>query len=474
MRRAAGIVALVLAAGAIAVAVSGAGGGGDARVDRWVPLRSAGLARTEVAAARVGSRSTWSAGSCARAMPRPRRSSATTSPPTAGRAFARCRSGVDHPAATSYAGDVYVVGGYTADRALAGETAAFLRYDPESNRWTRLPDMPTARAALAVGVIGDRLYAAGGATSAGTTFKRLEVFNFTTRRWSRGPDMQVPREHIAGAVSGGGFYVLGGRPGNLAVAERYVPARRRWERLPDLRTARSGIAAATVGRLVVVFGGERSAGDDPPRRGVRPAHAPLARTAGMRTPRHGLGGAPSAAACTRSKAARSPGSPSRARSKRSTCPRERHPGPGSQRREVACQQAAVRQGEQARTDHERARHGDGGAGTVVDDAPRLVDPARTADPEPDRAGEVGPARRLAVTVDLHGQHGELGRRPEQERLVVELGVGRRRAAERVTGEQLRRAQVGDVEQRQLRARVRALRGGVLPTPRMRSRATGCR
>jgi hypothetical protein len=151
--------------------------------------------------------------------------------------------------------------------------------------------MPTRRAALAVGVIGDRLYAAGGATSGGTTFKRLEVFDFETRRWSRGPDMQVPREHVAGAVSGGRFYVLGGRPGNLAVAERYVPARRRWERLPDLRTARSGIAAATVGRLVVVFGGERAEGTIRPVEAFDPSTRRWRALPGMRTPRHGLGGA---------------------------------------------------------------------------------------------------------------------------------------------------------------------------------------
>ena len=96
----------------------------------------------------------------------------------------------------------------------------------------------------------------------------------------------------------------------------------------------------------------------------------------------------------------------------------------------------------------------------MDDAPRLVDPARPVDPEPDRTREIGAARRLAVAVDLHGQHGELGRGPEQERLVVELGVGRGRAAERVTREQLRRAQVGDVEQAQLRPAQASLRARV--------------
>ena len=70
--------------------------------------------------------------------------------------------------------------------------------------------MPTARGALTAGVIGDRLYAAGGAVG-GTALTTLEVYDFRTRRWSPAPPMAVAREHLGGAVSGGAFYVLAGR-----------------------------------------------------------------------------------------------------------------------------------------------------------------------------------------------------------------------------------------------------------------------
>ena len=226
-RLAAGAVLLVLAAAGVALAAIG----GDARRDRWTPLRSARLQRTEVAAARVGSSIYVLGGFVA---PSGATTSAVERYDIGADRWSRVRSmplALNHAAATAYRGDVYVVGGYGAATGLAGETGALLRYDPATNRWVRLPDMPTPRAALAVGVIGDRLYAAGGATGGGTTFKRLEVYDFRTRRWSRAPDMGVPREHVAGAVSGGRLYVLGGRPGNLAVAERYDPATRRWRRL---------------------------------------------------------------------------------------------------------------------------------------------------------------------------------------------------------------------------------------------------
>ena len=294
MRRALAAMLGLAAVGAAAVALAsdrGDDGAAAARFDRWVPLRSAPMARTEVAAARVGG-SIYVVGGFVRAA------NATTAAveryDIARNRWTRVRDmpvGLNHPAAVAYAGSLYVLGGYTADATLAGETDAFLRYDPARNRWSRMPRMPTRRAALAVGAIGDRIYAAGGAASSGATFKHLEVFDLGTRRWTRGPDMAVPREHVAGAVSEGAFYVLGGRPGNLAVAERYVPRLRRWQRVADLRTPRSGIAAATVGRLVVTFGGETGQGTIRPVEAFDPRTGRWRALPGMRTPRHGLGGA---------------------------------------------------------------------------------------------------------------------------------------------------------------------------------------
>lgn len=252
-------------------------------------MRSSALARTEVAAARVG-RFVYVVGGFVQA------GHATTAAveryDVRRNRWTRVRDmpvALNHPAAVAHRGRLYVLGGYTANAALAGESGAFLRYDPARNRWSRMPAMPTRRAALAAGVIGERLYAAGGAAG-GAALARLEVFDFRTRRWRRGRDMAVPREHVAGAVAGGAFYVLGGRPGDLAVAERYVPRLRRWQRLPDLRTPRSGIAAATVGRLVVVFGGETARGTIRPVEAFDPRTRRWRGLPGMRTPRHGLGG----------------------------------------------------------------------------------------------------------------------------------------------------------------------------------------
>ena len=171
---------------------------------------------------------------------------------------------LNHAAAASYRGDVYVLGGYRGERDL---TRA------RSRRSTATTPTATAGAgcrrrrpparALAVGVIGHRLYAAGGANARDGALATLEIYDFRSRRWRAGPDMAVPREHLAGAVAGGRFYALAGRAagrGNFRVVEAFDPRARRWRRVPSMGKARGGIGAATVGGRIVVVGGEEEAG----------------------------------------------------------------------------------------------------------------------------------------------------------------------------------------------------------------------
>jgi N-acetylneuraminic acid mutarotase len=201
---------------------------------------------------------------------------------------------LNHLTAVARRGRLYVHGGYRA--AISEPSRALLEYDPGRDRWRRLRPSPTARAAHAAAVIGDRLYVAGGANDSGS-LRSLEVFDFGDRRWRRGPSFGGPaRNHTTGIASDGRFYVLAGRDrANYRVAERYDPRRRRWQRLPDMRFARGGIASARLrdGRIVV-FGGENLEPGGTTIAEVEvfdPATARWRRLPDMRTPRHGLGGA---------------------------------------------------------------------------------------------------------------------------------------------------------------------------------------
>ena len=198
---------------------------------------------------------------------------------------------VNHAAAVAYRGSLYVVGGYTAANGLSDETSALQRYDPQTARWTRLRDAPTTRGAHVAGVIGKRMYVAGGAVD-GKALGRLEIYDFETDRWSRGPSMRLAREHLAAAVHDDKLYAIAGRAagkGNFRVVERYAPARRRWERVPKLRTPRGGIAAATVAGRIVVVGGEEAAGTIDEVESYNPRTRRWRFRRRLPTPRHGLG-----------------------------------------------------------------------------------------------------------------------------------------------------------------------------------------
>ena len=292
----------LLAAGVAAVCVAGVAlaaelPADDSRRDRWTARTPSALARTEVAAARIG-RSIYVAGGFEQASGR---TTAAVERYDIGRdrwrAVRPMPLGLNHATAVAYRGDLYVHGGYASATGLEEPRGVLLRYDPERNRWRRLPDSPTPRAAHALAVVGDRLYAAGGANETGS-LRSLEIYDFARRRWSRGPSFPFgpARNHTAGAASGGHFYVIAGRDAeNYTAVERYDPRRRAWEDVPDLRTARGGIAAVRIadGRIVVFGGEDLSPGGatiapveifDPGSRRWRSLPS-------MLTPRHGLGGA---------------------------------------------------------------------------------------------------------------------------------------------------------------------------------------
>ncbi|HET8863038.1 MAG TPA: kelch repeat-containing protein [Solirubrobacterales bacterium] len=163
---------------------------------------------------------------------------------------------LNHVGLTTYRGDIYVAGGY--GRFTHAKTSrAFFRYDPGTDRWSRLANMPVPRAAGAVGVVGHRLIWAGGARN---SIAKSDVFayDFRSRHWSRLPSMHSRREHVGEAVLNGKLYVLGGRaPQSLAVdtAERFDPRSGKWESLPQMPVPSGGLAAISLDDAVVAVSG---------------------------------------------------------------------------------------------------------------------------------------------------------------------------------------------------------------------------
>ena len=170
---------------------------------------------------------------------------------------------VNHPGVTALDGRVYVLGGNLG--VVDGrerKSRRLYRYSPARDRWTRLPDAPSPRAALGLVAIGDRLYAAGGYDESDQRLRTLEIYDTKRRRWTSGPPMPTGRNHVGAAVLAADLVVTGGRPGDVnggltaSTEGERDPAADRWSSLPPLGTARSGHAAVVTRGRLVVFGGE--------------------------------------------------------------------------------------------------------------------------------------------------------------------------------------------------------------------------
>ena len=252
------IAALVglLGAATVVLAAANRGGAGEG----WDALAPSELARTEVGAARIGDRVYVVGGFIS--------TGGTTGKleryDIAADRWRRLRSmpiAVNHPGVTALDGRVYVLGGNLG--VVDGrerKSKRLYRYSPARDRWTRLPDAPTPRAALGLVAIDDRLYAAGGYDESDQRLRTLEIYNPKRRRWTSGPPMPTGRNHVGAAALRGDLVVTGGRPGDvnggMTTVERFDPKRRRWSSLPPLGTARSGHAAVVTRGRLVVFGGE--------------------------------------------------------------------------------------------------------------------------------------------------------------------------------------------------------------------------
>lgn len=117
----------------------------------------------------------------------------------------------EHLGAAAHDGKLYVVGGRWTNNLASVDV-----YDPEADEWSQAEPMPTARGGFSVATVNGLIFAGGGeAFSAGgsCTFNRAEFYNPETNTWGRIPDMPTARHGITSASLDGKWYVIGGGMG---------------------------------------------------------------------------------------------------------------------------------------------------------------------------------------------------------------------------------------------------------------------
>jgi len=174
------------------------------------------------------------------------------------KSVAHLPQGLNHPAAASYDGKIYVVGGFISTEWIP--TNQLFIYDPIKNQWTEGNPMPTPRGALNALFVNGTLYAIGGQDNA-KSLNINEAYDPLTNNWISKPSMPTARNHAASATVDNKIYITGGRAGpyaltNVNANEMYDTETEKWTAVEPMPSKRSGTAAAAINNSFFVFGGE--------------------------------------------------------------------------------------------------------------------------------------------------------------------------------------------------------------------------
>lgn len=155
-----------------------------------------------------------------------------------------------HLMAAAHDGRLFVFGGYLG----RSPTATVWQYRPDDDAWTVVAPMPLPVAAAVAVTVGEFVYVIGGIPEGDTVLR----YNPAGDEWERLGPMPTPREHLAAAELEGLIYVLGGRwmSTDLTVVEIFDPQTGTWSSGPSLNRARSGFGAAVWRGRLVAAGGE--------------------------------------------------------------------------------------------------------------------------------------------------------------------------------------------------------------------------
>ncbi|MFQ5966467.1 MAG: Kelch repeat-containing protein [Acidimicrobiia bacterium] len=152
-------------------------------------------------------------------------------------------------------GLIYLPGGFAGRGGFEGVERTVEAYDPETDTWTFVADMPAPRHHLMAAALGGKLYAIGGYESNfGTVRDTVWAYEPSSDTWSE--VAPLPRPVAAGtAVSlGDHLYVIGGVDVGTGIF-RFDPAANTWDELAEMSEPREHVAAATAGSLIYVIGG---------------------------------------------------------------------------------------------------------------------------------------------------------------------------------------------------------------------------
>ena len=157
-------------------------------------------------------------------------------------------------------GKIYAIGGAEFSSASFSNSEKFStveEYDPATDTWTIKSPMPTARGWHSANVVDGKIYIIGGArgaTPSGMHVVTVEVYDPATDTWSQMGDMPASRGAGSGSVVDGKIYFFGGYGGKQRVDE-YDPSTDTWTQKSEMPTARVGLSTSVLDGKIYLIGG---------------------------------------------------------------------------------------------------------------------------------------------------------------------------------------------------------------------------
>jgi N-acetylneuraminic acid mutarotase len=159
-------------------------------------------------------------------------------------------------------GKIYVIGGFTG----ANYITTIQVYDPATDTWDSIPNATgtfTPRRGMSSVVVGGKIYTFGGANGSGGSngsgaLNTCEVFDPVTNVWSSLPNMPTARWRSCAVLLNGKVYVMGGYNGGVVNAfEIYDTLTNTWSQGDTASFgARSDFAAELINGKIYVVGGQ--------------------------------------------------------------------------------------------------------------------------------------------------------------------------------------------------------------------------
>ena len=169
-------------------------------------------------------------------------------------------------------GKIYLIGGtpFQNRRGPYGLPTVEV-YDPKTNSWERVADMPTPRTSTEATVINGTIYVCGGYNGIDNRAVNLkfldivEAYDPKNDTWARKQGMSVSRVDFGVGAVAGKIYSIGGSvhpfdrkpeaPGRIDLVEAYDPATDTWVKRADMPTKRDGFGVGVVNNRIYAIGG---------------------------------------------------------------------------------------------------------------------------------------------------------------------------------------------------------------------------